>query len=79
MEALGRVELPTNGLGNKGFHPHPNRLSDLQSGLMQRRRGKSPHSAIIWQRIWQRGASCFGLMGTFWAQSIGVNPSIETN
>jgi hypothetical protein len=30
MEALGRVELPTNGLGNKGFHPLLNRFSDLQ-------------------------------------------------
>jgi len=54
MEALGRVELPTNGLGNMGFHPHPNRLSHLQGGLRRRERDKSPHSAIIWQRKWQR-------------------------
>ena len=32
MGALGRVELPTNGLGNKGFHPSLNWLSNLRTG-----------------------------------------------
>jgi len=29
VEAPGKVELPTNGLGNWGFPLHPKRINDL--------------------------------------------------
>ena len=54
MEALGRVELPTNGLGNKGFHPSLNRISHLQTDSVRSFGGESSQTAVIWQRIWQR-------------------------
>jgi len=33
MGAPGGVEPPTNGLGNRGFHPSLNRIINLQVGL----------------------------------------------
>jgi len=52
--ALGRVELPTNGLGNVGQGLHPSRIKHLQAGFCCHSRAKSHHSAVICQRICQR-------------------------
>ena len=55
MEALGRVERPTNGLGNWGFHPHLNGLSSLRNGLSGLKWIQFAESAVNWQREWQLG------------------------
>ena len=54
MEAPGGVEPPTDGLGNWGFHLHLNRIRDLEVGHAALNREKLGHTAVIWQRIWQR-------------------------
>ena len=54
MEALGRVELPTNGLGNVGQGLLVSRIKDLQTGFRCLSREKSSHSALNCQRICQR-------------------------
>ena len=55
MVAPGRVELPTFGLGNRGFHLHLICIINLLVRLGARKRIQSRHSALIWQRIWQQG------------------------
>ena len=54
VEAPGRVELPTNGLGNRGFHPSLIWLMNLRVGVGKGRWTQSAQTAFIWQRIWQR-------------------------
>ena len=54
MEALGRVELPTNGLGNVGQGPPLNWLNQLLRGFPVLSWGESSQSAVICQRICQR-------------------------
>ena len=60
MGALGRVELPTNGLGNVGQGLHPSRIKHLQAGFRCHSREKSSHSAVICQRICQRFSMTWG-------------------
>ena len=54
VEALGRVELPTNGLGNVGQGPPLNRLKHLRSGFHGLSWGKSSQSAVNCQHICQQ-------------------------
>src|SRR5271157_5266318 len=66
MEALGRVELPTNGLGNVGEGLHLSRIKHLQGGFRCLSWEKSCHSALNCQRICQREwQPCIVLLGTW--------------
>ena len=51
LEAPGRVELPTNGLGNKGFHPLLSWLIHLRVGTSPLNWGQAPQTAVIWQQV----------------------------
>jgi len=54
--APGRVELPTNGLGNWGFPLHLNCVSNLRIGRTAVNWEESGQTGAIWQRIWQHSA-----------------------
>jgi len=60
MGALGRVELPTFGLGNVGQGLHPSRIKHLLGGFRCHIREKSSHSAVNCQRICQRNQQGWG-------------------
>ena len=51
LEAPGRVELPTNGLGNEGFHPLLSWLIHLRVGTSPLNWGQAPQTAVIWQQV----------------------------
>jgi len=62
MEALGRIELPTNGLGNVGKGLHLSRIKHLNGGFGCLSREKSCPSALNCQHICQRE---IGIVGCF--------------
>jgi hypothetical protein len=65
MEAPGRVELPTNGLGNKGFHPLLSWLIHFRVGTSPLNWGQAPQTAVIWQQIWQQVLGYLALISAF--------------
>jgi hypothetical protein len=67
---LGRVELPTIGLGNVGQGLYLSRIKHLHGGFRCHIREKSSHSAVICQRNCQRSAP--GLQGAQMARRTGV-------
>jgi hypothetical protein len=72
VEAPGRVELPTNGLGNRGLQPSLSWLITLRVGLSPERWAESFQMALIWQRIWQQTPLGRSAEGRYRANETGV-------